>query len=261
MRALDGACDLTEGGIMINLTGKRVLATGAAGGLGRAFAQAYSDAGARVWAADLDETGALQTMDGRAGGSGVMDVRDMDSCSACVAQAVAQLGVIDVLVNNAAFYAGVPREPFEQITADTCDKVMEINVKGTWQMCKAATPALRTAGGGSIVQVGSATVFSGSPHWMHYVASKGAVLAMSRVMAKELGPDGIRVNTIAPGVTMTDASLDHFEDARSYGAARAALGRNAEPRDIVGTALFLASDAAAFMTGQTLVVDGGKHFV
>lgn len=245
----------------IDLSGKRVLVTGAAGGLGRAFAHAFSDAGARVVAADLDHAGAAQTMHGRAGGSAPLDVRDMDSCTACVAQAVAQLGGLDVLVNNAAFYAGIPREPFDQISAETWDKVMEVNVKGTWQMCKAATPALRAAGGGAIVQIGSATVYSGSPHWMHYVASKGAVLAMSRVMAKELGPDGIRVNTLAPGVTMTDASFDHFEDARSYGAARAALGRNAEPRDIVGTALFLASDAAAFMTGQTLVVDGGKHFV
>ena len=245
----------------IDLAGKRVLVTGAAGGLGRAFAHAFSDAGARVVAADLDVAGAAQTMQGRAGGPAPLDVCDMDSCTACVAQAVTQLGGIDVLVNNAAFYAGVPREPFDQISAHTWDKVMEVNVKGTWQMCKAATPALRTAGGGAIIQIGSATVYSGSPHWMHYVASKGAVLAMSRVMAKELGPDGIRVNTLAPGVTMTDASFDHFEDARSYGAARAALGRNAEPRDIVGTALFLASDAAAFMTGQTLVVDGGKHFV
>lgn len=245
----------------IDLTGKRILVTGAAGGLGRAFAHAFSDAGAQVMAADLNEAGAAQTMQGRAGGATVLDVCDMDSCASCVAQTVAQLGGLDVLVNNAAFYAGVPREPFEDISAETWDKVMEVNVKGTWQMCKAASPALRAAAGGAIIQIGSATVYSGSPQWMHYVASKGAVLAMSRVMAKELGPDGVRVNTLAPGVTMTDASLDHFEDAQTYGAARAALGRNAEPRDIVGTALFLASDASAFMTGQTLVVDGGKHFV
>ena len=245
----------------IDLTGKRVVVTGAAGGLGRAFAHAFADAGARVLAADLDVAGAMQTMKGRVGGSYALDVRDMDSCTACIAYATEQLGGIDVLVNNAAFYAGIPREPFEQISAEMWDKVMEVNTKGTWQMCKAAVPALRAAGGGSIVQIGSATVYSGSPQWMHYVASKGAVLAMSRVMAKELGPDNIRVNTLAPGVTMTDASFDHFDDARSYGAARAALGRNAEPQDIVGAALFLACDAAAFMTGQTLVVDGGKHFV
>lgn len=245
----------------IDLTGKRVVVTGAAGGLGRAFAHAFNDAGAQVLAADLDGAGAAQTIEGRKGAATQLDITDMDSCNACVANAVAQMGGVDVLVNNAAFYAGVPRQPFDQITAETWDKVMEVNVKGTWQMCKAATPALRTAGGGAIIQIGSATVYSGSEHWMHYVASKGAVLAMSRVMAKELGLDGIRVNTIAPGVTMTDASFDHFEDARSYGAARAALGRNAEPQDIVGAALFLASDAAAFMTGQTLVVDGGKHFV
>jgi len=245
----------------IDLRGKRVLITGAAGGLGRAFAHAFCDAGAYVLAADLDLEGAVETIEGRKGAAAQLDITDMESCNACIAAAGAQMGGLDVLVNNAAFYAGVPRQPFDQIAADTWDKVMEVNVKGTWQMCKAATPALRAAGGGAIIQIGSATVYSGSPHWMHYVASKGAVLAMSRVMAKELGPDGISVNTIAPGVTMTDASLDHFEDAHSYGAARAALGRNAEPQDIVGAALFLASDAAAFMTGQTLVVDGGKHFL
>lgn len=247
--------------MMSDLQGKRVVVTGAAGGLGRAFAHAFSDAGARVVAADLDLAGAQHTMAGRDGGAVHLDVRNMESCNACICAAVERLGGLDVLVNNAALYAGLVRQPFDQIDAETWDRVMEVNVKGTWQMCKAATPVLRAAGGGAIIQVGSATVYSGSAHWVHYVASKGAVLAMSRVLAKELGPDGIRVNTLAPGVTMTDASLDHFEDARSYGAARAALGRNAETQDIVGAALFLGSDAAAFMTGQTLVVDGGKHFL
>lgn len=245
----------------IDLRGKRVVVTGAAGGLGRALAHGFSDAGAAVLAADLDLAGATQTMAGRSGAATLLDIRDMESCTACIAEAVKRLGGVDVLVNNAALYAGLARKPFEQIDGATWDRVMEVNVKGTWQMCKAATPALRAARGGAIIQVGSATVFSGSPHWMHYVASKGAIIAMSRVMAKELGADGIRVNILAPGVTMTEASLEHFEDARSYGAARAALGRNAEPEDIIGAALFLASDSARFMTGQTLVVDGGKHFI
>jgi len=244
----------------IDLSGKRVLITGAAGGLGRAFAHAFSDAGAVVLAADLDQTGAAQTMAGRDGAAVALDVRDMASCTACIAAAIDAFGGLDVLVNNAAIYAGLTRAPFDQIDAETWDKVQSVNVKGTWQMCKAAAPVLRAANGGSIIQIGSATVNSGSPNWMHYVASKGAIHAMTRVMAKELGGDGVRVNTLAPGVTMTSASLDHFEDARTYGAARAALGRNAEPQDILGTALFLASDASAFLTGQTLVVDGGKTF-
>lgn len=245
---------------MIDLTGKRIVVTGAAGGLGRAFAHAFCDAGAAVMAADIDLAGAVHTMDGRAGGAVALDVRDMEQCTACIAAATEKLGGVDVLINNAALYAGLTRAPFEQIDGETWDQVQAVNVKGTWHMCKAAAPALRTAGGGAILQIGSATVSSGSPNWMHYVASKGALHAMSRVMARELGSDGIRVNTIAPGVTMTDASLDHFEDARSYGAANAALGRNAEPQDIISAALFLASDAAAFMTGQTLIVDGGKVF-
>lgn len=245
----------------IDLKNKRVIVTGAATGLGRALAHAYSDAGAVVLAADLDLAGAQETMDGRQGGATRLDICDMNSCIACVATATEVLGGLDVLVNNAALYGGLERKPFDEIDGDTWDRVMAINVKGTWQMCKAATPALRAAKGGSIIQIGSATVFSGSPHWMHYVASKGAVISMSRVMAKELGPDNIRVNILAPGVTMTDASLAHFEDAKTYGASRAALGRNAEPDDIIGAALFLGSDSARFMTGQTLVVDGGKHFV
>lgn len=243
-----------------DLSGKRVLVTGAAGGLGRAFAHAFSDAGAAVVAADIDLTGARQTMTGRHGTACALDVTDMDSCTACIAATVGNLGGLDVLVNNAALYAGLTRAPFDQIEPDIWDRVQAVNVKGTWQMCKVATPALRAAKGGSIIQIGSATVNSGSPNWMHYVASKGAIHAMTRVMAKELGADAIRVNTLAPGVTMTQASLDHFDDARTYGAASAALGRNAEPQDILGTALFLASDASAFLTGQTLVVDGGKTF-
>lgn len=245
---------------MIDLQGKRVVITGAAGGLGRAFAHGFSDAGASVLAADLDLAGAKETMTSRPGGATALDVRDMESCTRCIAAAMDMLGGVDVLVNNAAIYAGLTRAPFDEITSDMWDQVQAVNVKGTWQMCKAATPALRLAGGGAIIQIGSATVSSGSPNWMHYVASKGAIHAMTRVMARELGADAIRVNTLAPGVTMTEASLDHFDNARSYGAANAALRRNADPQDIIGAALFLASEAAAFVTGQTLTVDGGKVF-
>ena len=120
---------------------------------------------------------------------------------------------------------------------------------------------MRAAKGGSIVNVASTTVFSGSPLWMHYVASKGAVIAMSRTMAKELGGDGIRVNVLAPGFTLTEASLELIDDARTYGVDRAALKRNAEVEDITGGALYLASGLSSFVTGQTLVIDGGKQFI
>jgi NAD(P)-dependent dehydrogenase (short-subunit alcohol dehydrogenase family) len=141
------------------------------------------------------------------------------------------------------------------------DQVMAVNVKGVWQMSRHLSPLIKAAGGGAIVNIASATVFSGSPQWMHYVASKGAVIAMTRTMARELGADNIRVNVLAPGFTMTEASLGHMADARSYGVDRGSLKRPAEVEDIVGGALFLASPLSAYMTGQTMIIDGGRQFI
>jgi len=245
----------------LGLKDKRVVITGAAGGLGRALAQGYANAGAHVLAADLDLAQAQETAKLANIHTAPLDVTDMNSCARCAERAVQYLGGIDILVNNAAIYGTLTRSPFEHIDPDEWDRVMAVNVKGAWQMSKAVVPALRATGGGVIVNVASATVFSGSPEWMHYVASKGAMIAMGRVMARELGPDNIRVNSLAPGVTMTEASHGHFDDATAYGANRAALGRNAAPADIVGAALCLASPLMSYTTGQTIVVDGGKQFV
>jgi len=165
-----------------------------------------------------------------------------------------------VLINNAAIYAGLDRCNFEQIDESVWDNVMSVNVKGVWQMSKALTPLMREAGGGAIVNIASATVFSGSPQWMHYVASKGAVIAMTRSMARELGDAHIRANVLAPGFTLTEASLGLIEDAENYGVTRGALKRSANVDDMVGSALYLASDLAGFVTGQTLVIDGGRQF-
>ena len=138
---------------------------------------------------------------------------------------------------------------------------MSVNVKGAWMMVKAVAPMMRRAGGGAIVNISSATVMSGSPMWLHYVSSKGAIIAMTRALARELGDDRITVNAIAPGFTLTDASLALMENAEDYGVMRGALKRPARSGDMVGAALFLASSAAAFITGQTLVVDGGRQFL
>ena len=246
----------------LGLSGTRVVVTGAAGGLGRGFAQAFAGAGAEVLAADINAAGTEETaaLVGACCRAGTVDVTSAESCAALLAQAQEVMGGVDVLINNAALYAGLPRGPFENIDESVWDSVMQVNIKGVWQMCRAFSPALRTASG-AIINVASATVLSGSPQWMHYVASKGAVIAMTRVMAKEMGPDGVRVNALAPGFTLTEASYGHMADAKGYGADRAALKRNAEVDDITGGALFLASGLASFTTGQTLVVDGGKQFI
>jgi len=250
----------------LGLQGKRVVVTGAAGGLGRAFALGFAAAGAKVIVADINPDGIAETagMVREAGGGAeavAVDVTSAASCTALAAAAKADFGGVDVLVNNAAIYAGLERRRFEEIDEAVFDKVMAVNVKGVWQMSRALTPLMREAGGGAIVNVASATVFSGSPQWMHYVASKGAVIAMTRSMARELGDDRIRVNVIAPGFTLTEASLGLMEDAASYGVSRGALKRASEPADMVGGALYLASDLAGFVTGQTLIIDGGRQFI
>lgn len=248
----------------LGLADKRVIVTGAAGGLGRAFALAFAQAGCKVIAGDVSDTAETVALIAAAGGVGfgaVLDVTSADSCRAVAQQAQAQMGGLDVLVNNAALYGGLQRANFEDIDEAVWDRVMAVNVKGVWQASRFAAPLMKAAGGGSIINIASATVFSGSPQWMHYVASKGAVIAMSRTMAKELGRDDIRVNVLAPGFTMTEASLGLIEDARSYGVDRAAIKRPIETTDIVGGALYLASKHSAFMTGQTMIIDGGRQFI
>ena len=246
----------------LGLDGKRVIVTGAATGLGRAFAQAFAQAGATVLAADINEAGAKETA-GLIGNAhaAVCDVTSAQSCKALADIAQKKLGGLDVLVNNAALYGALKRAPFADIDEDVWDRVMAVNVKGVWQASRHLSPLMKAAGGGAIINIASATVFSGSPQWMHYVASKGAVIAMSRTMAKELGGDNIRVNVLAPGFTMTEASLGLIADARSYGLDRASLKRPAEVEDIVGGALFLASPLSAYMTGQTMIIDGGRQFI
>jgi NAD(P)-dependent dehydrogenase (short-subunit alcohol dehydrogenase family) len=246
----------------LGLEAKRVIVTGAAIGLGRAFAHAFARAGAQVLAVDVNEDGAKETasmMDSVFAAH--CDITSSQSCKALADLTLKKWGGLDVLVNNAALYGTLQRKPFDEIEEDIWDRVMAVNVKGVWQASRHLAPLMKTAGGGSIINIASATVFSGSPQWMHYVASKGAVIAMSRTMAKELGDDKIRVNVLAPGFTMTEASLGHMDNARHYGVDRGALKRPAEVEDIVGGALFLASPLSSYMTGQTIIIDGGRQFI
>jgi NAD(P)-dependent dehydrogenase (short-subunit alcohol dehydrogenase family) len=245
-------------------TDRTVVITGAAAGLGRAFAVGFAARGANVVIADIDEAGAAETARlVRDAGSRALavrtDVTDRASTDALMAAAVEEFGAVHSLVNNAAIYATIHRAPFQDIDPDEWDRVMSVNVKGTWQ-CSASAVG-RITDGGSIVNIASATVFSGSPQWMHYVASKGAVIAMTRTLAREVGGLGITANVIAPGFTLTEASLAHLEDAETYGVAARSIKRASVPADMVGAALFLTSPDSAYITGQTIIVDGGKQFI
>lgn len=247
------------------LQDKVVIITGAAGGLGREFALGFAAEGAKIVAADVQEAGLAETVKlvEAAGGQAraiQVDVTKKQSTDRLAEEAIKAFGRIDVLVNNAAIYATIKREKFTDIDPEDWDRVMAVNVKGAW-LCSASVYPKMTQPGGRIVNIASATVFSGSPLWMHYVASKSAVIGLTRVMAKEVGPSGVTVNAIAPGFTLTDASLSLIENAENYGVDRGALKRASQPQDIVGAAIFLASTKADFITGQTLVVDGGKQFI
>lgn len=244
---------------------RTVLVTGAGGGLGRAFALGFAERGHRVAVADIDTEGAEETarlvketgVESWAGHVDVTDARSTEDLAARVADFGG--GRIDVLLNNAAVYGAVTRSPLEEIDPDEWDLVMGVNLKGPWMMTRAASPYLPE--GARVVNLSSATVYSGSENWAHYVASKGGVIALTRVMAKELGRREITVNAIAPGFTLTEASKGLLEDAESYGVDRGSLRRASQPEDIVGAALYLAGPDSGFVTGQTLVVDGGRQFI
>ncbi|MGB0383400.1 MAG: SDR family NAD(P)-dependent oxidoreductase [Ardenticatenaceae bacterium] len=249
---------------MTPLTNKVAIITGAAGGLGRAFAIAFAEAGAAVACADVNWDGVQESAELiiQAGGRAIAcktDVTDAASTDALVQQTLEQWGRIDILVNNAAIYAGIERKPFWEIDEAMWDRVMAVNVKGIWQMSKSVAPQMFERGG-KIINIASATFYSGSPGWLHYVASKGASIGMTRSMARELGDHHITVNAIAPGFTLTDASLNMMDNAARYGVNRGAIKRASQTDDIIGTALYLASSASDFVTGQTIVVDGGRQF-
>jgi NAD(P)-dependent dehydrogenase (short-subunit alcohol dehydrogenase family) len=244
---------------------RTVLITGAAGGLGRAFALGFAGRGYRVAVADVNLAGAEETArlvreTGAEAAAFEADVTSAESTKA-LAERCAEFGNggIDVVLNNAAIYATVTRSPFEEIDPDEWDLVMNVNLKGPWLITRAASKYL--AEGGRVINLSSATIFSGSEQWLHYVASKGGVVAMTRVLAKELGRRGITVNAIAPGFTLTEASYSLMENAENYGVDRGALKRASQPEDIVGAALFLAGPDSSYITGQTLVVDGGRQFI
>lgn len=253
---------------MAQLDGKVAIVTGAARGLGRAYAEALAGEGAAVLACDIndcdDTVAAITGAGGRAAGLRA-DVSSMPSCHAMAERAVREFGKLDILVNNAALYGGLKGARFEQLEEAQWDAVMNINVKGVWQCCKAVVEPMRAAGGGSIINISSLAAVYGLPYGLDYVASKAAVIGMTRAMARELGADRIRVNAVAPSAVMTEGTADFFgeklEKARTVIAAGQVIQRNLEPEDLTGTIVYLASDGSALVTGQTHMVDGGSWFL
>jgi NAD(P)-dependent dehydrogenase (short-subunit alcohol dehydrogenase family) len=241
---------------------KVVLITGAAGGLGREFALAFAKLGAKIAVADINTEGVTETANliGENAAAFTVNVADAASARNLATDVVKKWGKIDILINNAAIYAGLQRKPFYEIEESEWDKVMNVNLKGTWLVSKSVVPFMKEKGG-KIINISSATVMSGSPNWSHYVTSKAGVIGLTRTMAKELGDFNITVNAIAPGFTLTEASLNLMENASKYGVDRGAIKRPSSAEDIVGTAVYLASSAADFVTGQTIIVDGGKQFL
>jgi NAD(P)-dependent dehydrogenase (short-subunit alcohol dehydrogenase family) len=250
----------------MGLAGKVCIVTGAAQGLGREFALTLAREGASVACVDIQATANDETARQveQAGGHALAvtaDVTDPESSEAMARQVAAKLGGIDGLVNNAAVYAGLKLRSLEEIPPDEWDRVMAANVRGVWLASRAVVPYMRRRGGGKIVNLASGVVLNGAPFLLHYVASKGAVLAMTRAMARELGPQGIAVNSVAPGLTMTQASVDLYTaEAVARNVQGRCLQREEQPGDVAGAVVFLLSAGADFITGQMLVVNGGQVF-
>jgi NAD(P)-dependent dehydrogenase (short-subunit alcohol dehydrogenase family) len=237
----------------LKLDGKIAIVTGGARGIGRAIADGLAAEGARVVIVDLDPP-----PDGiRADVSSEEDVERMTE------EVVARHGGIDILVNNAGLYASLAMRPFTEIPPEEWRRVMDVNVASMFLACRAVVPRMRERGGGKIVNISSGTPFRGVPFLLHYVTSKGAIVALTRALAKELGRDGIYVNCVAPGFTMSDGVQEHpevIEALRDVSVAARTIQRDQLPEDVVGAVVFLCTPAADFVTGQTMVIDGGQYF-
>jgi len=243
---------------------KVVAITGAARGLGQEFARSLAAGGARIVAADISdctETLSLVTRDGGEATAARLDVTDARSATEMVEAAVRAFGRLDGLVNNAALYGALHGGRFDAIDETEWDACMAVNVKGIWNCCKAAVPAMREAGGGSIVNIASLAATYGMPFGLHYTTSKAAVIGLTRGLAREVGRDRIRVNALAPSAVMTEGTREFFgaKHDRALEAIKAGqtIQRNLMPSDLTGTVTWLISEASGFVTGQTIAIDGG----
>src|SRR5580692_4424306 len=246
------------------LDGKVVIVTGAARGIGQEYARACANAGAKVVATDINDCG--QTLDSVKAGGGEaiavkVNVSDIQATDAMVAAAIKAYGRVDGLINNAALYGTLRGGKFDAISEADWDATMAVNVKGIWNCCKSAVPAMRKTGGGSIVNIASLAATYGLANAIHYTTSKAAVIGLTRGLARELGRDNIRVNAIAPSLVLTEGTREFFAEKadKAIEAIKTgqAIARNLVPADLVGTIHWLVCDASQLVTGQTIAVDGG----
>jgi NAD(P)-dependent dehydrogenase (short-subunit alcohol dehydrogenase family) len=235
------------------LDGKVAIVTGGAQGIGAAIAAGLEAEGAEVVVADLEPPeGGIRA-----------DVSSEHDVSRMVEEALERNGRIDILVNNAGLYASLEMRAFTEIPLEEWRQVMDVNVASMFLTCRAVVPVMRDQGGGKIVNISSGTPFRGVPFLLHYVTSKGAIVALTRALARELGKDSIHVNCVAPGFTMSDGVKSNpkvVEALRDVSVASRTLQRDQVPEDVVGAVVFLCTPAADFVTGQTMVIDGGQYF-
>jgi NAD(P)-dependent dehydrogenase (short-subunit alcohol dehydrogenase family) len=247
---------------MAALAGKVALVTGAAQGIGYAIAGGLAAEGARIVVADL--RGAEEAAASFPEGVGLtVDVSVEEDVARTAEEALARCGRIDILVNNAGLYASLAMRPFDEIPVEEWRRVMDVNVLSMFLCCRAVVPHMRAQGGGKIVNISSGTPFRGVPFLLHYVTSKGAIVALTRALAKELGKDGVLVNCVAPGFTISDGVKAHpevVEKLRDVSVAARTLQRDQVPEDVVGAVVFLCGPDSDFVTGQTMVIDGGQYF-
>jgi 3-oxoacyl-[acyl-carrier protein] reductase len=240
---------------------KVAIITGAGQGLGRAYALRLAKEGAKVVVAELNADKGQSVANEVRGHFVRTNVADEASVQEMARQAIDAYGRIDILVNNAAIFSTLKMRPFWEISVAEWDELMGVNLRGVWLAAKAVVPQMRKQGSGRIVNISSSVVWMGRPNYLHYVASKGAVVAMTRAMAKELGEFGINVNAITPGAVYTEVPRETVTPEQREAMIRAqSIKRAAAPQDLEGTVVFLCSDDAAFITGQTINVDGGLNF-
>ena len=252
---------------MARLAGRTAIVTGGAKGIGRHYSLALAAEGARVMIADIAEGEGVASEIAAAHGansvtSAVTDVSDEDAVKAVIAATMERFGKIDILVNNAALFAPLREQKCTEIDPAVWDKVMAVNLRGPFLMVKHVAPHMQAQGYGKIINIGSGTAYRGIPWMLHYVTSKGGITAFTRALARELGEHGIRVNTLAPGFTLSDTVLaenpGHVHTARERAVASRSLKRDETPQDLLGALVFLASAESDFITGQTIAVDGGN---